>query len=137
METTSQPEVAGAQVWPVDPVALQEAIRRRAEEIYIRNGRIPGRDVENWVEAEREIRSEIPQPSVSRRAVVVKVDDVQFVGEYAPASADGYTPGEFSAGDAISLRFEGDRMFVKRPNGRELETLLVHHQVHELAHKTG
>lgn len=28
---------------------LQESIRRRAEDIYVRSGRIPGRDVENWV----------------------------------------------------------------------------------------
>jgi hypothetical protein len=37
---------------------LREAIRRRAEEIYVRNGRIPGREVENWVQAEKEILRE-------------------------------------------------------------------------------
>lgn len=42
------------QPWPTTPVDRQEAIRRRAEEIYIRNGRIPGRDNENWAQAEQE-----------------------------------------------------------------------------------
>jgi len=40
---------------PPQPADLHEAIRRRAEEIYVRSGRIPGRDVENWAQAEREI----------------------------------------------------------------------------------
>ena len=33
--------------WPTAPRDLHEAIRRRAEEIYIRNGKLPGRDLEN------------------------------------------------------------------------------------------
>jgi len=47
------------------------------------------------------------------------------VGEYEPGSAAGYTPGEFGPADPIPVRFHGDRMFVKRPNGRELETIIV------------
>lgn len=125
MEKTSQAEAAQAKTSSADPAALHEAVRRRAEEIYLRHGSIPGRDVQNWMEAEQEILSEVGQPSAKRRAVVVKVNGVQFVGEYAPMSAEGYAPGEFSAGDNVSLRFEGDKMFVKRPNGRELETTVV------------
>lgn len=52
----------------------QEAIRRRAEEIYIRSGRIPGRDVENWVQAESEILREAEERASRQTAVVVKVD---------------------------------------------------------------
>ena len=52
--------------WPAPAPDQHEAIRRRAEEIYIRNGRIPGRDVENWAQAEQEIaariRSKPPSP---------------------------------------------------------------------------
>lgn len=48
-----------------------EAIRQRAEEIYKRNGRIAGRDVENWVQAETEIQREAE--CHSRRAAVVSV----------------------------------------------------------------
>ena len=102
---------------------LHERIRRRAEEIYIRNGRVPGRDVENWKQAEQEILSEAQQHR--RTAVVVRVNGVQYVGEYKAESADGYEPGELGSGSAVAVRFAGDRMFVKRPNGKELETVLV------------
>src|SRR5260370_239894 len=70
-----------------------EAIRRRAEEIYIRNGRIAGRDVENWVQAETEILREAECHS-RRAAVVVRVGGVRYVGEYSVEAADGYAPGE-------------------------------------------
>ena len=104
---------------------LQEAIRRRAEEIYIRNGRIPGRDLENWALAEQEIRQEGDSSPASRTAVVVTVNGVKYVGEYNRSTSGGYTPGEFAAGGRVPVRFDGDKMFLKRPNGRELETTIV------------
>jgi len=104
---------------------LTDAIRRRAEEIYLRNGRIPGRDVENWAQAEKEIRQEMETAPTARRAVVVNVDGVQYVGEYSTDAAENYTPGEFNSGAQVTVRFEGEKMFVKRPNGRELETKIV------------
>jgi hypothetical protein len=103
---------------------MQEAIRSRAEEIYIRNGRIPGRDLDNWTQAEIEILEETGSLE-HRTAIVVDVDGVQFVGEYGSESCGGYKPGEFSAGDDIAVRFEGQKMFLKRPNGSELETTIV------------
>jgi Protein of unknown function (DUF2934) len=105
---------------------LHDAIRRRAEEIYLRNGRLPGRDVENWVQAEQEILSEAAKRSSRRTAVVIAVDGVRYVGEYETESAGGYTPGEFAAGDPVPVRFDGDQMFVQRRNGQELKTTLVH-----------
>jgi hypothetical protein len=110
---------------PPAPADLHEAIRRRAEEIYYHNGRIPGRDMENWSQAEKETLAEHAAHSTRRTAVVVKVNGVQYVGEYDPASSDGYVPGELGSGAAIPVRFVGDKMFVKRPNGRELETTIV------------
>jgi hypothetical protein len=107
------------------PADLHEAIRRRAEEIYFRNGRIPGRDQENWSEAEREILQEHSARDSSRKAVIVRVNGVQYVGEYDAHSADGYVPGELGKGSAIPVRFHGDKMFVTRPDGRELETTIV------------
>lgn len=104
---------------------LNEAIRRRAEEIYHRNGRVPGKDVENWAQAEKEIRQEMEAALTGRRAVVVNVDGVQYVGEYSTDEADNYSPGEFNSGAQVTVRFEGEKMFVKRPNGRELETKIV------------
>ncbi|MFZ0733456.1 MAG: DUF2934 domain-containing protein [Candidatus Sulfotelmatobacter sp.] len=105
---------------------LQDAIRRRAEQIYIRNGKVPGRDLENWAQAEREIRAEMPPiQSTLRRAIVIKVNGVQYVGEYHPESSEGYHPGEFEPGAPIPVRLENDKMFVTRPDGRELETTIV------------
>lgn len=103
---------------------LHEGIRRRAEEIYVRNGRIPGRDVENWTEAEQEIWREA-ENSGHRTAIIVKVDGVQYVGEYRADVADGYMPGEFAPGSSVLVRFDGSRMLVKRPNGKILQTEVV------------
>jgi hypothetical protein len=111
--------------WPTAPRDLHEAIRRRAEEIYIRNGRIPGRDQENWAQAEQEIRREFADRPPRKTAIVVRVDDAEYIGEYNPESCDGYVPGEFGAGASVPVRFHGDKMFVKRPNGKELETTIV------------
>ena len=108
---------------PIDP-RRQEAIRRRAEEIYIRSGRIPGRDVENWMQAETEVLSEAVTHS-HRTAVVIKVSGIRYVGEYSIETADGYAPGEFAAGDPVTVRFDGDKMFVKRNNGGVLQTTIV------------
>jgi len=103
---------------------MHEAIRRRAEEIYIRNGRVPHRDLENWAQAEREIQAEAELQG-RRTAVVVSVNGVRYVGEYRMESSDGYVPGEISAGGKVSVRLDGDRMFISRPNGKELETRIV------------
>jgi len=107
----------------VDP-DRHEAIRRRAEEIYIRNGRIPGCDVENWIQAENEILRETASPS-HRSAVAIKVNGVYYVGEYWVDAAAGYAPGEFASGDPVAVRFEGDKMFVRRKSGGDLETRIV------------
>jgi hypothetical protein len=106
------------------PLDLHEFIRRRAEEIYHRNGKIPGHDAENWSQAEAEILQEF-SPDTRRPAIVVKVNGVQYVGEYSPASSHGYAPGEFGSGAPIPVRIDGEKMFVTRPNGQELETTIV------------
>lgn len=125
MTAAAKPSPQNPNPWPTPPPDQHEAIRRRAEEIYIRNGRIPGRDLDNWAQAEKEILREFAEPLACRKAIVVKVDGVQYVGEYDPALAHGYTPGEFGPGARLAVRFDGDKMFVKRPNGKELETRIV------------
>jgi Protein of unknown function (DUF2934) len=102
-----------------------EAIRRRAEEIYIRNGGVPGRDVENWAQAEQEITRESAQATARRTAIIVRVNGTEYVGDYDQGSSDGYQRGEFSPGVRVPVRFHGDKMLVKRPNGRILETTIV------------
>jgi hypothetical protein len=122
MRSNVSPESLAGKDLPAD---LHEAIRHRAEQIYERNGRVPGRDIENWIQAEQEVRSEFAQQAGRRTAVVVKVNGIDYVGEYAPAAADGYAPGEFAAGDPVAVRFEDDKMYVKRQNGKELKTRIV------------
>lgn len=109
---------------PVLATDLQEATRRRAEEIYVQSGRIPGRDVENWTQAEREIREQAEKRN-RRAAIIVRVNGAQYVGEYCPELADGYVPGEIGSGSSVPVRLKGNKMYVKRPNGRELETTVV------------
>jgi len=104
---------------------LHEAIRRRAEEIYFESGEIPGRDLENWRQAEQDIHRQ-HEPTKPRRAIVVKVEGVEYVGEYQTESPDDYSPGEFSRGESVPVLIEGDRMLVRRPNGRTLQTKIVH-----------
>jgi hypothetical protein len=79
---------------------LHEATRRCAEEIYVQSRRIPGRDVENWTQAEREIREQAENGN-RRAAIIVMVNGAQYVGEYCPESGDGYVPGEIGIGSSI------------------------------------
>jgi hypothetical protein len=125
MTTNPAPKSPVLKPRPAPPVEQQEAIRRRADEIYVRSGRLPGRDIENWVQAEKEVLQERGEHPAPRAAVVVNVNGVQYTGEYSLDAADGYTPGEFSPGALVPVRFAGSKMFVTRPNGGELETFIV------------
>lgn len=102
----------------------QDAIRRRATDLYQRGGQAQGHDLENWCQAEAEILRESAVHSV-RRCVVVNVDGVVYTGEYELASADGYTPGEWKPRDPIPVRLAGDKLYLRRRNGRELRTTIV------------
>ena len=106
-----------------DNASLQDAIRHRAQQLYETSGRVPGKDVENWMQAEREVLEAAGEHN--RKAVVVRVNGVQYFGEYSAEHSDGYVPGEFSAGLGVSVRFDGNKMFLKRPNGKELETIIT------------
>jgi hypothetical protein len=106
------------------PAHILEAIRRRATEIYQRSGGVAGRDLENWCEAEAQILRESGAPMV-RRAVVINLAGVIYTGEYDSNSAGDYTPGEWKAGDPVPVRLAGDQLYLRRPNGRELQTTIV------------
>jgi Protein of unknown function (DUF2934) len=103
---------------------VQEAIRRRATELFQRGGSVAGHDSENWFQAEAEVLRESGAHAI-RRAVVVNVRGVVYTGEYESASADGYMPGEWKPGDAVPVRLAGDKLFLRRTNGRELQTTVV------------
>lgn len=100
---------------------LREAVRKRAEEIYIESGKTSGRDLENWTQAEAEI---LGHPVTRRPAIVVEVNGVHLAGEYVFDSCGGYKPGEFEVGQELDVRFDGEKMFIKRTNGSELETTI-------------
>ncbi len=126
MEANSQLQPQdGHNLRPALSPDLHEAVRRRAEEIYHRNGEVPGRDRENWAQAQAEIAREF-SAATRRTAIVVNVEGLQYVAEYNAAASDGYTPGEFLRGAPVPVRIEGDKMFVIRRNGRELEANIVH-----------
>jgi hypothetical protein len=103
---------------------MQEAIRRRATELYQQSGAAEGHDTENWYQAEAEILRESALHLV-RRAVIVNVQGVVYTGEYDSTTADGYTPGEWKPGDPVPVRLSGDKLYLRRPNGQELQTTIV------------
>jgi hypothetical protein len=107
-----------------DSTQLQEAIRRRATELFRRGGGVVGHDTDNWYQAEAEILRESAGTPV-RRAIIVNVQGVVYTGEYECTSADGYTPGEWKGGDPVPVRLAGDKLYLRRPNGRELQTTIV------------
>jgi hypothetical protein len=102
----------------------QEAIRRRAIQLYQRGGAVAGHDEANWFRAEAEILRESTLHRLCR-AVIVNVQGVVYTGEYDCDSADGYSPGEWDAGDPIPVRIAGNRLYLRRANGRELRTRIV------------
>ena len=105
---------------------MEQAIRRRAQEIYESEGKTPGHEVENWLRAEAEVMREVTAALRRPTAhIVVKVGGVTYTGEYDPQSCGGYHPGEFGAGQPLQVRFEGDRMYIARPNHAELEARVV------------
>lgn len=121
--TGSDPSIPKA--WPKPPADMHEAICQRAEEIYVRKGKVSGHDLENWMQAEAEIFHESVRIPTKRAAIVVNVDGVQYVGEYDASLAAGYVPGEFAAGQPVPVRFDGNKMFIHRANRQELETDVV------------
>lgn len=104
-------------------LGILEKIRRRATEIFERRGRLQGYDLDNWCQAEAEVLREFGAGAV-RRAVVVDVAGTLYTGEYDCLTAD-YYPGEWQPGDSVRVRLEGENLYLRRPNGRELCTTIV------------
>jgi len=103
---------------------LHKLTRRRAQEIYIRNGRVPGRDRINGAQPEEEIRAEF-EPASRPTAIVIRGSGVRYVGEYTHEAGDGYAPGKFKPAAPVPVRLDGDRMLVERPHGKVLETKIA------------
>jgi hypothetical protein len=60
-----------------DSPQQQEAIRRRAAELFQRGGKVEGHDAENWYQAEAEVLRESAIHAV-RRAIIVNVRGVVY-----------------------------------------------------------
>ena len=103
---------------------VEEAIRQRAREIYEKSGRVPGRDEQNWRQAESEVLQEFATRSRSRVAyVIIRLKGVTYTGEYDP-QATNYRAGELAAGP-VKVKLSDGRMVITRPNGALLETRVV------------
>jgi hypothetical protein len=103
---------------------MQEAIRRRATELFQSHGAVPGHDLENWCQAELEILQEQAAHLV-RPAVVIKFAGVLYTCEYESDSAGSYTPGEWKPGEPVALHIAGDKVYLRRHNGKQLETTIT------------
>jgi hypothetical protein len=109
---------------PTTQPVPEDAIRRRAQQLFEQRGRVPGHEVEDWLQAEADLRRESEAPAKAA-FVLVKLEGVGYTGEYDPQHCDGYQPGEFAASAPTRIRIEQDKMFIQRPNGKELETRIV------------
>ncbi|MGA7220923.1 MAG: hypothetical protein WBX38_21590 [Candidatus Sulfotelmatobacter sp.] len=106
---------------PSDP---QKAILLRVTEPHHSCGALESRDAESWYHAEAEILRESNLRPL-RRAVIVNIRGVVYTGEYDCNAAEGYTPGEWNPGDPVPVRVAGDKLYLRRRNGRELQTAIV------------
>lgn len=51
--------------------------------------------------------------------ISVQAGDMVYVGEYTPVFFG--KPGDWVIGDPISVRFDGNKMILQKPNGKELK----------------
>ena len=105
---------------------MEEAIRRRARELWEQRGRLDGHAEEDWAQAEVEVNRTLLEQAHRRKALIrIKVGDTIYTAEYDGEHAHGYQPGEFAPGKLLELRCADDKIYIKLPNGNELETRIV------------
>jgi len=51
--------------------------------------------------------------------ITVQAGDLVYVGEYTPIFFG--KPGDWIVGDPIDVRFDGNKMILRKPNGKELK----------------
>jgi hypothetical protein len=59
MESQANSKQVEPRVLPGGNAALEDKIRRRAYEIYLERGEQPGRDLDDWFQAERELEDKV------------------------------------------------------------------------------
>ncbi len=66
--------------------------------------------------------STVTTPTTSEQKhyfITVQADAVVYVGEYTPMFFG--KPGDWIIGDPIEVRFDGNKMILRKPNGKELK----------------
>jgi hypothetical protein len=108
----------------MDESTIHEAIVRRARELWEQRGRVDGHAEEDWAQAEAEVRRQLPPTKTGRAAfLAVKANGYIYTCRY-DRNSDAYKPGDLAAGEAIQLRFEGEKLYL-RLRDHELETTIV------------
>ncbi|PYT22772.1 MAG: hypothetical protein DMG57_34135 [Acidobacteria bacterium] len=54
-EVIPMPTVARAKESPIESLTIEERIRRRAYELYVRRGNQSGSELDDWLQAEEEV----------------------------------------------------------------------------------
>ncbi|MBZ5707537.1 MAG: DUF2934 domain-containing protein [Acidobacteriia bacterium] len=125
MTTTDATAGAPSSHTGLSPQQVEQAIRRRAQELYEQRGKVAGHEVEDWLQAEAEVTAQRPRPAGRKRTVVVKVAGITYTGEYDSGLCGGYKPGALKAGQPVRVRFRDDKIFITRADGLELEARII------------
>jgi hypothetical protein len=108
---------------------LRKAIARRARELWEQRGRVDGHAEEDWLQAEAEVlQSQKHAASPKTSFIMVKFAGSLYTAAYDPEHCDGYRPGELRKGAPVAIRLTADRLYLKRPNGQELEARILKKQ---------
>lgn len=109
-----------AQIFGDDSRLAPPVVRRGATAIR-RCGAPPNRP--HAYDSEAEILRGVALPS-GRRALVLNIHGVVYTGEYEFNAVDE-AADEWKPGDPIPARVAGDMLYLRRPNGGELQTTIV------------
>ena len=103
----------------------EDEVRRRAQRLFEEGGRVLGHEVEDWLEAERELIEESVKAPAPPAYIVVKLNGVTYTGEYDPSHCDGYRPGEFEVSAPVRVRVDREQLIIQRPGGQQLQARIV------------
>jgi hypothetical protein len=104
---------------------VQQAIVRRARELWEKRGRIDGHANEDWTQAEAEIREQLAASrDASSAFLAVKCHAFVYTCRY-DRNCVAYRPGDFAPGDPIRFRVTDGKLFLKLTDSRELETTII------------